>query len=51
MQVDSISQNGVSPNGFNLTDTGNVRPAGVIGGGQVGANYEFVPWVVGVEAS
>jgi outer membrane immunogenic protein len=51
MLVDSISQNGVSPNGFNLTDTGNVRPAGVIGGGQVGANYEFVPWVVGVEAS
>src|SRR5215472_16915239 len=39
MLVDSISLNGVSPNGFNLTDTGNVRPAGVIGGGQVGANY------------
>src|SRR5262244_3758097 len=35
MLVDSASQNGVSPNGFNLTDTGNVRPAGVIGGGQV----------------
>src|SRR5215468_10212166 len=51
MLVDSISQNGVSPNGFNLVNTGNVRPAGVIGGGQVGANYEFVPWVVGVEAS
>jgi outer membrane immunogenic protein len=23
----------------------------VIGGGQVGANYEFVPWVVGIEGS
>jgi outer membrane immunogenic protein len=49
--VDSVTQNGVSPNGFNLANTGNLRPTGVIGGGQVGANYEFVPWVVGVEAS
>jgi outer membrane immunogenic protein len=49
--VDSVSQNGVSPGGFNLTGNGNLRPAGVIGGAQVGANYEFVPWVVGVEAS
>jgi outer membrane immunogenic protein len=49
--VDSVSQNGFSPGGFNLTGTGNLRPAGVIGGAQVGANYEFVPWVVGVEAS
>jgi outer membrane immunogenic protein len=51
MLVDSVSQNGVSPGVFNLTGTGNLRPAGVIGGAQVGANYEFVPWVVGVEAS
>jgi outer membrane immunogenic protein len=49
--IDSVSQNGFSPGGFNLTGTGNLRPAGVIGGAQVGANYEFVPWVVGVEAS
>ncbi|SRR5579872_609957 len=49
--VDSISQNGVSPGGFNLTNTGNLRPAGVIGGGQIGANYEFAPWVIGVEGS
>src|ERR1700729_1149958 len=27
------------------------NPAGVIGGGQVGANYEFAPGVVGVEGS
>jgi outer membrane immunogenic protein len=30
---------------------GALQPAGVIGGAQVGANYEFAPWVVGVEAS
>jgi len=49
--VDSVTQNGFSPGGFNLTGTGNLRPAGVIGGVQVGANYEFAPWVIGVEAS
>ena len=47
MLTDSVSQNGVS----NLTGSGNLRPAGVIGGAQIGANYEFVPWVVGIEAS
>ena len=51
MLVDSVSQNGVSPAGFNLLGSGNLRPAGVIGGAQVGANYEFAPWVVGVEGS
>src|SRR5262249_14266393 len=49
--VDSVSQNGVSAGGFNLTGTGNLRPAGVIGGAQVGANYEFAPWVIGIEGS
>jgi outer membrane immunogenic protein len=51
MLTDSVSQNGVSPAGPSLTGSGNLRPAGVIGGAQIGANYEFVPWVVGVEAS
>ena len=51
MLVDSVSQNGVSLGGFNLAHTGNLRPAGVIGGAQVGANYEFAPWVVGVEGT
>jgi outer membrane immunogenic protein len=51
MLVDSVSQNGVSPGDFNLVDTGNLRPAGVIGGAQIGANYEFAPWVVGLEGS
>ena len=51
MLVDSVGQNGVSTGGFNLAGTGNLRPTGVIGGAQVGANYEFVPWVVGIEGS
>jgi outer membrane immunogenic protein len=51
MLVDSVSQNGVSPGGFNFANTGNLRPAGVIGGAQVGANYEVAPWVVGLEGS
>jgi outer membrane immunogenic protein len=51
MLVDSVSQNGVSPGGFNLASTGNLRPAGVIGGLQGGANYEFTPWVVGIEGT
>ena len=46
-----LSQNGVSPGGFNLLSSGNLRPTGVIGGAQIGANYEFAPWVVGIEAS
>ncbi len=49
--TDSVSQNGASTNGFNLASSGNLRPAGVIGGGQIGANYEFAPWVLGVEGS
>src|SRR5690242_12915462 len=49
--VDSVSQNGVSAGGFNLASTGDLRPAGVIGGAQIGANYEFAPWVIGVEAA
>jgi outer membrane immunogenic protein len=49
--TDSVSQNGTSVNGFNLVSSGNLRPAGVIGGLQGGANYEFAPWVVGIEGS
>ena len=37
MLTDSVSQNGVSPGGFNLANSGSLRPAGVIGGGQIGA--------------
>ena len=49
MLTDSVSQNGASL--FNLASSGNLRPAGVIGGLQAGANYEFAPWVVGIEGS
>jgi outer membrane immunogenic protein len=49
--TDSVSQNGVSSGAINLGGSGNLRPAGVIGGGQIGANYEFAPWVVGIEGS
>jgi outer membrane immunogenic protein len=51
MLTDSVSQNGVSSGGFNLANSADLRPAGVIGGLQAGANYEFAPWVVGIEGS
>ena len=49
--TDSVSQTTTSPTGFNFANSGSLRPAGVLGGAQIGANYEFVPWVVGVEGS
>jgi outer membrane immunogenic protein len=50
MLTDSVSQNAVAPP-VSLLSSGSLRPAGVIGGTQVGANYEFAPWVVGIEAT
>ncbi len=51
--TDSVSQNGVSTSAkpTSLLSSGNLHPAGVLGGAQIGANYEFAPWVVGVEGS
>src|SRR6201981_4153245 len=52
--TDSVSQNGVSASptlATSLLSSANLRPAGLIGGGQIGANYEFAPWVIGVEGS
>src|SRR5262249_27146140 len=48
--TDSVSQNGfsTSPLATTLVGSANLRPAGVGGGGQIGANYEFAPWVVGI---
>jgi outer membrane immunogenic protein len=46
---DSVSQNGSAL--FDLEGSGNLHPSGVIGGAQLGANYEFAPWVVGAEVS
>lgn len=53
MLTDSFSQNGnaTGVNATAISSSGQLRPAGVTGGGQVGANYEFAPWVVGVEGS
>src|SRR5438552_4367991 len=45
--TDSVSQAATSPTGFNFANSGSLRPAGGLGGAQIGANYEFVPWVVG----
>src|SRR5262249_1196473 len=50
MLTDSVSQNGFSGT-TNLVSSAHLRPAGVVGGGQIGANYEFAPWVVGIEGS
>jgi outer membrane immunogenic protein len=47
--TDSVSQNGVGA--VTLLSSGSLNPAGVIGGAQAGANYEFAPWVVGIEAT
>jgi outer membrane immunogenic protein len=51
--TDSVSQNGLSTSAkpTSLLSSGNLHPAGVLGGAQIGANYEFAPWVVGVEGS
>ena len=58
MLTDSVSQNGAGT--FNLLSSGHLRPrtigcsmrsAGVIGGAQHGANYEFAPWVVGIDGT
>jgi outer membrane immunogenic protein len=48
--TDSVNQNAFTGN-TNLVGSANLRPAGVVGGGQIGANFEFAPWVVGVEGS
>jgi outer membrane immunogenic protein len=47
--TDSVSQNGAAA--LNLGNSGSLRPAGVLGGAQIGANYEFAPWVVGATIS
>src|SRR5713101_7373289 len=49
--IDSVSQTTVTATTENLATSGGLRPAGVIGGFQAGANYEFAPWVVGIEGS
>jgi outer membrane immunogenic protein len=47
---DSSSQWSGVPVSQAVTGSFSNNPAGALGGGQVGANWEFAPWVVGVEA-
>jgi outer membrane immunogenic protein len=50
---DSASQWNSAPGGVAVPINGSFsnNPVGALGGGQVGANWEFAPWVVGIEAS
>lgn len=47
---DSISQ-GTPAGPTVITTTQTAHPAGIIGGGQLGANYQFSSWVVGIEGA
>jgi outer membrane immunogenic protein len=49
--ADRITGAGTDALGTALTGTANSSPVGIIGGGQIGANYQFSTWVVGVEAT
>ena len=53
MLLDLFTQNGASTTApaTNLLGQINIRPAGVVGGGQIGLNYQFASWVVGAELS
>jgi outer membrane immunogenic protein len=48
---DSISQASTTATTTDLSGTQTAHPAGIIGGAQIGANYQFDAWVVGVEAA
>ena len=50
MLEDTYTQGATTPLLANGTTT-NVHPLGVLGGGQIGVNYEFAPWVIGAEGS
>jgi outer membrane immunogenic protein len=49
---DSASQWSGAPGGvaFPIVGSFSNDPVGALGGGQIGANWEFAPWVVGIEA-
>lgn len=48
---DSISQATTTAATTNLSATQTAHPVGLIGGAQLGANYQFDKWVVGAEAA
>jgi outer membrane immunogenic protein len=47
---DNATQLGGAP-AVPILNSANIAPVNAVGGGQVGINYEFAPWVVGAEAS
>src|SRR6201996_5569434 len=49
--ADRITGAGTDALGNALTGPANSSPVGIIGGGQIGANYQFSTWVAGVEAT
>jgi outer membrane immunogenic protein len=49
--ADRITGAGTDAVGTALTGAANSSPVGIIGGGQIGANYQFSTWVAGVEAT
>jgi len=51
MLNDYAGQNPGTTAPINLLTFGSLRPTGVIGGVQGGANYDFAPWVLGIEGS
>jgi outer membrane immunogenic protein len=48
---DRVSQSAAAAAATNLAGSFTVSPAGFAGGGQIGVNYEFAPWVIGAEVS
>jgi len=48
---DSISQASTTKTTTNIPGTQTAHPAGIIGGAQLGANYQFDRWVIGAEAA
>jgi outer membrane immunogenic protein len=49
--ADSISQAPGTAPATAMIGTIKLGPVGVLGGGQIGVNYEFAPWVVGIEGT
>jgi len=51
MGNDTVTQTTPIVGFLNAGTTTDVNPVGVVGGAQLGANYQFAPWVVGIEGS
>jgi len=51
MLADTVTQTTTTAGFLSAGTTTDLHPWGFLGGGQIGANYEFAPWVVGVEGA